>query len=923
MATSGNNFVATACVAVLGQQIQFTTTTTTTTTQYSGGTQVSQSTPAPTTSLVQNLNGVCYTPGINTLPSILGLTAPGTTDPVLGLLPPALPGGCSAWPCSTSGTTLTGSVNSLSDVAQYYYATDLRPSMPDNVPSSNSGPEDDRAPWQHMTTFTIALGVTGTVNYNPNYRLPTTTTGDFADIRTGVKEWPVWPDPTFDYVAYPKLYQSARAIDDYWHAAVNGRGLYFNAGDPASVVAGLKGALSSVTGQLGAGAGAAIANPVLTPTSNFAYAPGFISSEWTGDVTASTVDVTTAATSASFWSAATKLSGLVGNFCDNRNIYLMRNGAVNNLVNFSWNSFRCDVSGNPVGVANTGLNATEQALFGSTKLALLSQYTSMTDGTAGTVNQRSLAVGAPLVNFLRGYRGNEQFVFDNAAKFYRTRSGILGDIINGAPAFVTTPSQFYADAGYAAFKTANASRPPMLYVPANDGMLHALYAGTSTTDTQGGTEAWSVIPSSVVANMYNLADTNYGSNHIYTVDGTPISGDVYDTGSATWKTVLVGGLNSGGKGYYALDVTDPVNPKGLWEFKWGSTCYSGTPITSDCHLGLTYGRPLISKLADGTWVVMVTSGYNNINSPAILGDGQGYLYILNAMTGNILYKIGTGTGTALNPSGLAQITSFVDNPSVNNTSLRVYGGDLLGNIWRFDVKNVSATPSSVLIGTTSDPSGVPQPISTAIFLAELNGTTQYLFVGTGKLLGTTDLGNTQIQSIYGIADPLLTTTAYPNLRASLTPNQISGTGATVRTAACMGTAAQCKVTNGWVTDLPNSGERVNVDAQLQSGTLGFLSNLPSNTACSGGGTGYFTQLSARTGLAVDSTLPISVVYTNTLLVGLTTVLTTANQIYGLITTGSPLPTTGPPPPPLNQKFIIEPLPPTGKRVSWREIIPAQ
>ena len=907
-----------------GQKIQYATTTNVTTTQYSGGTQVSQSTAPPTTPPAADLSGVCYTPGINTLPSILGLTAPGTTDPVLGLLPPALPGGCSAWPCTTSGTTLTGSVNSLSDVAQYYYVTDLRPSMIDNVPSSNSGPEDDRAPWQHMTTFTIALGVTGTVNYNANYK--SAAIGDFADIRTGVKDWPVWPDPTYDYVASPTLYQSARAIDDYWHAAVNGRGLYFSAGDPTSVVNGLLGALNGITAQLGAGAGASIANPVLTPTSNFSYAPSFTTVAWTGDVTAKTLDVTTAlASSTPFWSAATKLNALVGNLCDNRNIYLMRNGAVNNLVNFSWNSYRCDAFGNPTGVANTGLNATEQALFGSTKLALLSQYASMTDGTAGTVNQRSLAVGAPLVNFLRGYRGNEQFATNDAAKFYRTRGSILGDIIDGAPAFVSAPSQFYADSGYASFKTANASRPPMLYVPANDGMLHALYAGTSTTDTQGGTEAWSVIPSSVVANMYNLADANYGSNHIYTVDGTPISGDVYDTVSSTWKTVLVGGLNSGGKGYYALDVTDPVNPKGLWEFKWGSACYSGTPTTSDCHLGLTYGRPLISKLADGTWVVMVTSGYNNINSPAILGDGQGYLYILNAMTGNILYKIGTGAGTALNPSGLAQITSFVDNPSINNTSLRVYGGDLLGNIWRFDVKNVSATPSSVLIGTTSDPSGVPQPISTAIFLAELNGTTQYLFVGTGKLLGTTDLGNTQIQSIYGIADPLLTTTAYTNLRASLTPNRISGTGtATTRTAACLGTVAQCKVTNGWVTDLPNPGERVNVDAQLQSGTLGFLSNLPSTAACSGGGTGYFTQLSAKTGLAVDSALPISVVYTNTLLVGLSTVLTTTNEIYGLITTGSP--PSGPAPPPipaLNQKFIIEPLPPSGKRVSWREIIPAQ
>lgn len=816
---------------------------------------------------------------------------------------------------------MTGSLNSLSDVAQYYYVTDLRPSMPDNVPSSNSGPEDDRAPWQHMTTFTIALGVTGTVNYNPNYK--TATTGDFADIRTGVKDWPVWPDPTYNYVASPTLYQSARAIDDYWHAAVNGRGLYFSAGDPTSVVNGLLGALNGITSQLGAGAGASIANPVLTPTSNFSYAPSFTTVAWTGDVTASTLNVTTAvASSTPFWSASTKLNSLVGNFCDNRNIYLMRSGAANNLVNFTWNSFRCDASGNPTGAANTGLNASEQALFGATPLALLSQYASMTDGTSGTVNQRSLAAGTPLVNFLRGYRGNEQFETNKVGKYFRTRSGILGDIVDGAPAYVTSPSQFYADTGYSTFKTANASRAPMLYVPSNDGMLHALYAGTSPTDTQGGTEAWSVIPSSVAANIYKLADANYGSNHIYTVDGSPISGDAYDSVTSSWKTILVGGLNSGGNGYYALDVTDPVNPKGLWEFKRGATCYSGSPITSDCHLGLSYGRPIITKLADGTWVVMVTSGYNNINSPAILGDGQGYLYILNAFTGNILYKIGTGAGTALNPSGLAQITSFVDNPSVNNTSLRVYGGDLLGNIWRFDVNNVSATPAAVLIGTTSDPLGVAQPITTAVNIAELNGTTTYLFVGTGKLLGTTDLGTTQTQSVYGIVDPLLTTTAYSNLRSSLAPNRISGTGTAPRSVACTGTASACTVTNGWVVDLPNAGERINVDMQLQSGTIGIISNLPSNAACSGGGTGYFTQLFAQDGLAVNPSQPISVVYQNTLLVGLTTVLTTSNQIYALITPGNPSPSTTLAPA-FNQLFQTRPLPPTGKRISWREILPTQ
>ena len=93
--------------------------------------------------------------------------------------------------------------------------------------------------------------------------------------------------------------------------------------------------------------------------------------------------------------------------------------------------------------------------------------------------------------------------------------------------------------------------------------------------------------------------------------GTPVIGDIY-TGSA-WKTILVGGLNSGCKGYYALDITDPDNPAALWEF-------------TNTNMGLTYGNPVITKRKDGTWVVVVSSGLNN-------ADGNGYLYQINAATG--------------------------------------------------------------------------------------------------------------------------------------------------------------------------------------------------------------------------------------------------------------------------------------------------
>ena len=148
-----------------------------------------------------------------------------------------------------------------------------------------------------------------------------------------------------------------------------------------------------------------------------------------------------------------------------------------------------------------------------------------------------------------------------------------------------------------------------MYVGANDGQLHAFDAAT-------GQENWAYIPSAVLPNLYALADKNYSSQHQYFVDGSPVVGRhlperaVVTCSAGQWKTILVGGLNRGGKGYYALDVTDPASPALLWEF-------------TDANLGYSFGNPVITKLKDGTWVVLLSSGYNN-------ADGLGRLYVVNA-----------------------------------------------------------------------------------------------------------------------------------------------------------------------------------------------------------------------------------------------------------------------------------------------------
>jgi type IV pilus assembly protein PilY1 len=462
--------------------------------------------------------------------------------------------------------------------------------------------------------------------------------------------------------------------------------------------------------------------------------------------------------------------------------------------------------------------------------------------------------------------------------------------------------------------------------------------------------------------LKRLADSPY--SHRFFTDGSPVVGDVcfgHTTASpcsaqSNWHTVLVAGLNAGGRGYYALDVTDPDNPKGLWELKGGTgtACLTDAQANSgtffeDCNIGLSYGNPLIVKRkSDGRWVVIVSSGYNNLNP----GDGKGYLYIVNAQTGAILQRLATGVGCdgvdttspcvagTTDPSGLGRINAWVDNAFFDNTALTVYGGDLKGNFWRFQIESTGDVPANSVtrLATLVDASGAAQPITTKPELGEVNGT-RVVFVGTGKFLGTTDKTNVQRQSIYAIKDLMNSTTspvvnmtrtgAYPTssitdfLRIDLTASATNPT--TERTTTCDTATQPCdkdltdSSLKGYFIDLPDGGsggngtERVNVDPILQLGTLVVPSNVPSSDTCVAGGFGWINFLNYKTGTyvpgATDSMASTKI--SASLVVGINVVQLPGGTVKTIVTTAD------------NQQLTKEtPVSPTtfvGRRVSWREL----
>ena len=862
---------------------------------------------------------ICNT--TNTTASVMGCSSQVASSPL--------------WQTITCVDDGSGTRNTLADVAAYYYKADLRtptlgnctgaiisPATTGNILCSTTNAMNnvpttatDTNPAQHMTTFTLGLGASGYMRYSSTY--DSDTSGDFytvkgvspylpangiaADPSNGVCSWQStgncnWPVPTAD---------EQTTVDDLWHAGVNGRGAYFSATDPVSLSNSISSALKQVSAQSGVAAASSISNSILTPADSYVFSGSYKSVEWTGDVIRFALDPVYGIPGTTVdWSAQSKLDAKTA---ASRSIYTFDSSVATTKLK-----------------AFTAANFASSANFLEPNISTLTQYQCLYPDICLTATNKdtSHAAGANLVNYLRGDRTYEGTETDNS-KYYRQRTHVLGDIANAQVVYVTTPSRSYADAGYAEFKSAQASRQAMVYAAANDGMVHAIAARGSTTteslvkaaadayvaavldptdatkattaattstaatsalasDTTIGQELWAYIPSMVLPNLYRLADKKYADKHRYFVDATPTVGDICvsnctNAATAVWKTILVGGLGRGGRGYYALDVTDPTNPKALWEF-------------NDANLGYTYGSPKIAKLSNGTWVVLLTTGYNNVpNDDGSGGDGVGRLYVLNANTGAAISGVSplsTGVGDTTTPSGLTKITAAVNSPTTDATIVAVYGGDLLGNLWRFDVNDqVGATGfEAQLFAVLKDGSGNTQPITTQPIVSTVSSTSAsniyIVIVGTGQLLAESDASLTTQQTIYGIVDHRETGTVASNpiydnpggaprltsagvnsnnfvmqkLTSTSCPagalSYLCSSGETVMTSTAY--AVDLKVNNGWFVDLINPAERANLDGALALGTLVMNTNAPSSVACELGGKSYQYWLDYKSGGYIPS-----------------------------------------------------------------------
>ena len=612
--------------------------------------------------------------------------------------------------------------------------------------------------------------------------------------------------------------------------AKNGGGLFLTASNAASLKAAFESAVQSVLSQVGAAAAVAFNSGSITANS-LLYLARFDSTRWSGDLLAYRLNID-GTVGPQVWSAATKLDAVVPG----------------SRVIITYD--RDAQAGEPFRTL--------------TDLSTLQQGDLSTAPGGGTDSN-----GQARINYLRGVRSNEGTLF-------RTRTNRLGDIVHSAPVYVGKPSLAWPDSApfpttpgqrYSDFKAAQAGRKPVVYVGANDGMLH----GFDATDdaTTGGTEVLAYVPHEVAQTiadrgLHYLTDPNY--EHRYYVDLSPSASDVYYGG--VWHTILVGGLRGGGRGLFALDVTDPATFSEsnaasivLWEFT----------DDDDADLGYTFSKPTVAMMNNGRFAVIVGNGYNNT------GTGEAVLFILFVdggldgvwTPGTDYIKISTKVGTTADPNGLA--TPAVADLDGDGTADRIYAGDLFGNMWVFDVSGSSEAtwgsayktgPDPAPLFVAQDASGNAQPITSKPFLlrnpdvatSASNDPNILVLFGTGQYLTDADKTTTDTQTFYAVWDSGTKNLTRTNLvQQTITEFAVVAGGAskTVRTL----TSNPVDYTSGdygWYVDLLENGavqqgERV-VTSPVVIGDLVFFNTLiPDTTPCAYGGTGWLMSADASTG----------------------------------------------------------------------------
>jgi type IV pilus assembly protein PilY1 len=721
-----------------------------------------------------------------------------------------------------------GVAGTLADHVYGAYASTIRPDLPQgrvSLPAAcrdaSPDPRLDCNANPHMNFYGITLGARG-LQFNPDV------------VQDPFASPPTWP------TTFPARHPSA--VDDLWHATLNGRGQLLNASSSTELSEKLSSVLRSIADAQGSAAAASVSSGSINAESRL-FQASFNSRRWTGELRAFPIGTTDAGDGLDEGELGAGTPATIPAPASRAIITVNSNGTT--PVPFVWGS----------------LDATRQAQL-----------------------QPSDGLGPRRVDFLRGDRS-----FEQPGGSFRQRGGVLGDIINSSPAFVGAPAFRYPDSfpggsetPYSAFRAAQANRAQMVYVGANDGMLHAFQTSGGATPTLE--EVFAFIPGTVFPRLPELTDPAY--SHQYYVDGTPSVVDAFVGGS--WRSVLVGGLNKGGQGVFALNVT---NGSAVRESNASSLFMWEFTDRQDADLGYTFSRPAIVRLRNGRWAAIFGNGYNNTEPDGFVSaTGRGALFIVDLETGNLIRKLQVPAGAAQDPLGQGRpnglATPAVVDLDGDGVADYAYAGDLFGNVWKFNLNSTAAADWRIAYGTPGaelplfvarSAANQPQPITTRPQVGPgPNGNGMVVLIGSGKFLEAIDrdIANIPVHTFYGLWDrnsgsdtDILAARLQPGFalqqqtilgeRDIEFTNPDGGEAFVGRIRVTSENALNLTTHRGWYLDfVPPSGHQGEMqvsDPVLRNGRIIFTTLIPDTDICSYGGRSWLMDMDALTG----SRLPYS------------------------------------------------------------------